>query len=188
MKKFLALVLVSTCIIQVLPTQAQYSAAIKGGINSGYLSGFEGNSRISGHIGLALHRSINRNWAFQPELLYSGEGQRYVSSEGEERTIALDYIQVPLMVQFFPVRQLYFEFGPQVGILTSARDKGHDVVNVNSDFTPAQLGFNLGIGVRANNNIGFYGRYCFGLTDVSRFDDIVDQSRVGQIGVSIQLR
>ena len=188
MKKKMILMMPAILCLSIFSLHAQVVAGLKGGLNSGYLSGFEGNSRISGHVGVFLHHTINRNWCFQPELLYSGEGQRYISSEGEERTIALDYIQVPLMMQYYPINQLYFEFGPQVGILASARDKGRDVVNVKSDFTHAQLGLNLGIGVNATRNIGFYGRYNFGLTDVSSFDDIVDESRVGQIGMTIRLR
>ena len=187
MKKKKIFLLPAILLLFVLSINAQIVPGLKGGLNFGTLSGFEGNSRVSGHVGVFLHHTINPRWCFQPELLYSGEGQRYISTEGEERTLALDYIQVPLMMQYYPVRQLYFEFGPQVGILASARDKGRDVVNANNDFTPAQLGLNLGVGVQATRNIGFYGRYNFGLTDVSRFDNIVDQSRVGQLGMSVRL-
>jgi len=172
------------------PVNAQETiVGIKGGLNSTFLTGYVGNNRVSGHAGFFLHNTINNRWCFQPELLYSGEGQRYFS-DGEERTLALDYLQVPLMIQYFPMRQLYFEFGPQVGILVSAQDKGMDGLNINAknDFSAAQAGLNLGVGIKATNSIGFYGRYCFGLTDVSKFDNIVDHSQVGQIGLSVRLR
>ena len=164
-------------------------AGIKGGLNSATLTGYTGNSRISGHAGVFVHNVINNRWCFQPELLFSGEGQRYFG-DGEKRTIALDYIQLPLMIQYFPIRQLYLEAGPQVGILASARDKGSNglAINIKNDFSNAQVGMNIGVGVKANNSIGFYGRYCFGLTDVSTFDNIVDHSRVGQVGLSIRLK
>lgn len=167
----------------------QVIVGIKGGMSSGILSGFDGNSRISGHAGLFLHHTINRNWCFQPEIIYSGEGQRYFT-DGDERTIALEYISVPMMIQYYPVKQLYFEAGPQIGFLASAQDKGNGTahINVKDDYSAAQVGINIGLGVNVTDNVGFYGRYQFGLTDVSRFDNIVDHSQVGQLGVAIRLK
>ena len=168
---------------------AQTAVGLKGGVNIANLSGFEGNSRIGLHAGVFLHHTINSSWCFQPELLYSGEGQRYISN-GEERTLALDYIQLPLMIQYYPSSQLYLEFGPQVGVLISAQDKGDEVghENVKEDFSAAQIALGVGLGFKVTNQVALYGRYNFGLTDVTKFDNIVDHSRVGQIGVAIRLK
>lgn len=180
------LLLAAVC-FSLLPAQAQVTPGLKGGFNSASLTGFNGNSRVSAHAGFFLHNTINSRWCFQPELLYSGEGQKYFS-DGEERTLALDFIQVPLMIQYYPVRQFYLEFGPQFGILASAQDKGSNAnFNVKEDFSTTQIGLNLGLGVNANRSLGFYGRYNFGLTDVTKFDNVVDQSRVGQVGMTIRL-
>ncbi len=167
----------------------QFTPGIKGGLSSARLSGFTGDNRISAHVGFFLHHTINNHWCFQPELLYSGEGQRYIASSGEERTLALDYVQLPLMFQYFPIKQLYFEFGPQFGLLVSAQDNGaNEKINSKSDFTNGQVGLNLGVGVNITPQFGFYGRYSFGATDVSKFDNIVDHSLVGQLGVAIRLK
>ena len=170
---------------------AQHVVGIKGGVNIANLSGFDGNSRVSVHAGLFLHHTINNNWCFQPELLYSGEGQRYFDDNGNERTIALGYIQVPLMIQYYPSPQLYFEAGPQVGVLVNAEDKGNNEsghFNVKDDFTAAQIALGVGLGFKATDQVILYGRYNFGLTDVTRFDNIVDHSRVGQLGIAVRLK
>src|SRR5688572_1023648 len=169
---------------------AQQAIGIKGGINIASLSGFEGRSRISAHGGVFLHHTINKNWCFQPELLYSGEGQRYISG-GVERTLALSYIQLPLMIQYYPAPQVYLEAGPQFGLLLSAQDKVDDYeeqINAKDDFTQAQVALGLGIGYKASEQLILYGRYNFGLTDVTRFDNIVDHSNVGQIGIAVRLK
>ena len=186
--KILSLLLVGC---SFLTLNAQMTPGIKGGVNFANLTGYSGESRVGFHAGLFLHHTINNHWCFQPELLYSGEGQRYFDN-GVERTLALDYVQIPLMVQYYPARQLYFELGPQIGILASAKDKATNIedgikINVKDDFTSTQIGLNVGVGVNVNHTLGFYGRYNFGLTDVSRFDNIVDQSRVGQLGMTIRL-
>ena len=169
---------------------AQQAVGIKGGLNIASLSGFEGRDRISGHAGVFLHHTINKNWCFQPELLYSGEGQRYMSG-GVERTLALGYLQLPLMIQYYPAPQVYLEAGPQFGLLLSAQDKSDDEsghINAKDDFTTGQVAIGLGIGYKASEKLILYGRYNFGLTDVSRFDNIVDHSNVGQLGIAIRLK
>src|SRR5262245_47491748 len=122
MKTVLTFFLLAVLNLSFLTASAQNAIGIKGGVNIASLSEFSGRSRISGHVGVFLHHTINKNWCLQPELLFSGEGQRYFLN-GVEHTLALDYLQVPLMIQYYPVPQLYFEAGPQVGVLISAQDK-----------------------------------------------------------------
>jgi hypothetical protein len=166
---------------------AQFTPGIKLGLNSAHLTGFSGNDRVGIHAGVFLHHTITPNWCVQPEILYSMEGQKYFDN-GEERTLALNYIQVPVMFQYYPVRHFYLEFGPQFGVLLSATDKGSDgETNAKSDFTSGQIGLDLGAGIHLTREIALYGRYCFGLTDVSKFDNIVDHSQVGQLGIAVRL-
>ena len=190
MKKVIAILLLFVCSGTLLTATAQNAFGVKGGINIADLSGFTGRSRISVHGGLFLHHTIDKNWCFQPELLFSGEGQRYFSN-GTEHTLALNYIQLPLMIQYYVVPQVYLEAGPQVGVLVSAQDKedqsdGH--LNVKEDFSSAQVAIGLGLGFKASEKVILYGRYNFGLTDVTKFDNIVDHSQVGQLGVAIRFQ
>ena len=188
MKKAITILSVAAMSLFFSTVNAQQAIGIKGGLNIASLSGFEGRDRISGHVGVFLHHTINKNWCFQPELLYSGEGQRYMSG-GVERTLALGYLQLPLMIQYYPAPQVYLEAGPQFGLLVSAQDKADDEagqINAKDDFTTGQVAIGLGIGYKASEKLILYGRYNFGLTDVSRFDNIVDHSNVGQLGVAIR--
>ena len=190
MKKVTTILSVAVMSLLFSSASAQQAVGIKGGVNIANLSGFEGRSRISAHGGFFLHHTINKNWCFQPELLYSGEGQRYVSN-GVERTLALSYLQLPLMIQYYPAPQIYLEAGPQFGLLLSARDKVDDEsphINAKDDFTAAQVAIGLGLGFKATEQLVLYGRYNFGLTDVTRFDNIVDHSQVGQLGIAIRLK
>src|SRR5687768_13102667 len=180
MKKVTTVLSVAFLNLFFLNADAQHAIGVKGGVNIANLSGFEGNSRVSVHGGVFLHHTINSEWCFQPELLYSGEGQRYFDN-GEERTLALNYLQLPLMIQYYVAPRIYLEAGPQVGVLISAQDKGDETVHVNikDDFTAAQIALGVGLGFKATDQVILYGRYNFGLTDVTRFDNIVDHSRVG---------
>jgi len=189
MKQFKVFGLIVAAVLIVNYTNAQTSVGIKGGLNFGHLSGFNGDARTSGHLGVFINHPISNKWSIQPELLYNGKGTHYFDA-GEERTIALDYISIPVMFQYNAARQLYFEFGPELGLLASAQDKGPrgDNINAKPDFRNNEIALNLGIGFEATNKLGFYGRYSFGLTDVSLFDNIVDHTQTAQLGVSYKLR
>ena len=98
------------------------------------------------------------------------------------------------MIQYYPAPNFYLEAGPQVGLLLSARDKVEEfdefdeepAINVKQDFSTAQVALAIGAGYKVTDKVILYGRYNFGLTDVSVFDDIVDHSRVGQLGIAIR--
>lgn len=187
MKKIVVAAALACCIVSF--TQAQVTPGIKGGLNLTDVSNFNGDNRVSGHVGLLLHHTINSRWCIQPEILYSGQGQKYNTNTGE-RTLALSYIQVPVMVQYYPVRQLYFEFGPQVGFLTSAKtksDDGDNKVEVDDSYRKADVALNLGVGVAATQQLGFYARYNAGLTDISKNNNVTNRNRGGQLGMYVRL-
>jgi hypothetical protein len=186
-KKLCLLALI--CMTCTLAQAQQIIPGFKGGLNVANLSNTGDDNRISGHIGFFLHTKIARGWAFQPEILYSGQGDRYW--DGNTRfTTALNYIDIPLMFQFYPIHRFYLEFGPQLGILVAARDKGPGGYNadVSGSVHKTDATLNLGMGVRATDMLGFYMRYGIGLSDVSRDDNFSTANRVFQLGVDVRLQ
>lgn len=161
----------------------------KGGLNVANISNLYGDNRISGHVGFFLHTSIARDWAFQPEILYSGQGEKWYYASNIKYTYALNYIAIPLMFQYYPVRRFYLEAGPQLGILVAARNKGPNGYNVDVKYafhkTDATL--NLGMGFYANRQVGFYFRYGVGLSDITPNDDYHYANRVLQLGMELRL-
>lgn len=179
-----------------LTTAAQPRPGIKAGLNYAGLSGYNGDNLLSFHAGVFVHVTINKNWRVQPELLYSGEGQHYLVYDNNENTtairntIALNYIQLPLVVQYFALPSLYFEAGPQLAVLAGAFSKGigDGHMNVKRSFTNTQFGLNLGTGVLFNQQIGIYGRYNFGLTDVTPYNSDLNHSHTGQLGIAFRFK
>jgi hypothetical protein len=163
---------------------AQASIGVKGGINFANVSNFGNDTRIGGNIGFFAHAQLNRNWCIQPELLYSSEGSRFMTTNGE-RTLALNYIQVPVMFQYFPVKQFYVEAGPQAGLLTNADVKSSNYGNkysVSDGYKKGDVDLNVGAGIHATPNLGFFARYSFGLTNISTDPSQTFRNNVGQVG------
>lgn len=186
MKNFSFLTLLCLCCTF---TQAQQIIpGFKGGFNIANLSNTGGDNRISGELGFFLHMKVARGWAFQPEILYSGQGQKYW--DGDARfTTALNYINIPLMFQYYPIRRFYLEIGPQLGILVAARDKGPGGYNadISGGIHKTDATLNMGFGIRANDMLGFYFRYGLGLSDVTRDDNYTYSNRVVQLGIDVRL-
>jgi hypothetical protein len=185
-------IIITSCILLGIlclnNAQAQTSAGVKGGINFTNISNHTGADRVSGNVGVFVHAQLNNNWCIQPELLYSGQGRRFDSQEGEG-TVALNYIQLPVMLQYFPVKGFYLEAGPQVGLLTNASSKMDNGTkdNRNDDYKKADVTLNVGAGVNATRRIGIFARYGFGLTDITKYDNETHRNMVGQVGVSLKL-
>jgi len=166
--------------------KGQTAFGVKAGVDISSLSANEdAKSRISPHGGIFVHRTLNKYWCVQPELLYSGEGLK-LRVNGGETTWALSYIQIPVMIQFYPTKQVYIDFGPQVGLLIGAKEnpKGGIERDIKTLFSTAQFGIGLGAGIKATDNVIIYGRYNFGLTDVADYDATVQRSKVGQVGIA----
>ena len=181
-----------TCFFSYI--NGQTTVGIKGGVNIADVStklannGFK--TRVSGHAGIYVNRMINKYFAVQPEVLFSGEGQRFFYNS-VEHTWALNYIEIPLMLQLYPIKELYLEAGPQFGLLISARDKitgQNHVPDIKANFATAQFSIATGIGFRIVDRVNIYGRYNFGLTDITSYDAIVNHNNVAQIGVSVRLK
>ncbi len=174
--------------------KAQPNAGLKAGVNYASLSGYEGDRRISFHGGVYVQVPLHKNWTIQPELLYSGEGQHYTISEGEEstpvdKTITFSYVALPVMLRFNPSSKIYLEAGPQAAILVSARSLGYgtDHFNMKRSFANGQFGFNTGAGFQINPRISIYARYYFGMTDAKPSDAVANKNQVGQLGFTLRL-
>ncbi len=189
MKKICLIILLLLIPLFLLLASGQPQAGFKAGINSGHLEGFAGNGRQSFHAGVFVHYTLNKQWHFQPELIYSGQTQRYIPNE-LEKTLSIGYVELPLMIQYFPMRQFYLECGPQVGVLTHAIDKGEgeNKLNVKRSFRNFNFGLDIGLGFLVSKRLNVYGRYDLGLTDITPFDNSMVQNRVAQLGLALRFK
>jgi hypothetical protein len=152
-----------------------------------------GTTRNGLNVGAYLNYKFSDKFAFQPELLYTAQGMKEEgTSEGIDikLTYKLDYIAIPLMIKYYPVKNFNFEFGPQLAfnVKKELEAKGNgqtldfdldDFFNdngIDAKTNTFDLALNFGLGYELANGLNFSGRYSMGLTKVFEGSDVVDNN------------
>lgn len=147
---------------------------IKAGINMYKISSDDNTAydQITGfHLGLIGHIHLDSQWAVQPELVFSSQGAK---SGGV--THKLDYINIPVLLQFMFDNGFRLQAGPQLGILVRADNK--------SELNSIDLGVGMGISyVVPSTGFGFDARYNHGLSNINKNDAVKSYNRGFQLGL-----
>jgi hypothetical protein len=181
-KKKAALLAISLVFVTVQGS-AQFTTGLKAGLNMSdvYFDisalNDETDFRKGWNIGVFGNYMLNDKFDVQAELLYSQQGYNTdipVTDAGG--TSILDgfkfqshYLNVPVLLNFYPVKRIYIEAGPQVGFrlgrhYSAGEKEWSDALNelepkkISTDFSLAG-----GIGLCLGNGFTVNARYCHGL-------------------------
>ena len=182
MKKYFLIICIAFIPVSI---QAQWSLGGKAGINwtinypwsklgdhADYLSGFQG--------GIIATYQFNNYFDMQAELFYSARGytddEFYLTDESgavisNTYTCRTHYLDIPVLVKFFPCNGLNVQFGPQLGIGLSLSDKWKGINNDDySIYRDSAVDFSLAFGLGYEFNFGVFvdARYTLGLTKTIR--------------------
>ena len=162
---------------------------VKGGLNLAKFSNENGTDykmNPSVNLGVLAHIHINKSFAIQPELVYSGQGTKF-NSENTDFRYSLGYINIPVLFQLMTASGFRFETGPQLGMLVSAKAKsGGDSHDIKQNFNSTDLAWAFGIGYISASKFGFDLRYNLGLTDITKSNTSDIKNSVVQAGVFYQ--
>lgn len=134
---------------------------VKFGVKAGYVNANyggdanDGDARSSFYFGGLADLTISEKFHFQPEVLYTMEGN------GEDE-FDLNFVRVPLMAKFYVAEAFNIQAGPQLGFVTGG-GAAKDFLN----------GFDFGLGFGAAyelpSGLFFDARYNVGLSDLNDF-------------------
>lgn len=130
------------------------------GLNLASVSTADGLNNVKTRMGLNVGASaeyyFSDDWGLKMKLIYDGKGwaDGFIESEdiGNVTTnFKLDYITIPLMANWHlgRNRNLYLNFGPYAGLLTSAIDSALGI-DVKEAFKSIDFGIAFGIGYKIN--------------------------------------
>ena len=142
------------------------------------------DSKIGFNLGLLGHIHVANHFALQPEIQYSTQGAKYTNDFGANK-INLDYINVPVLLQYMWDNGFRLQAGPQAGILVSAKSKNNDnTVDIKNNFKPLDLGVSFGASyIHPSTGVGIDARYNLGLSNINENSDLKSTNRGLQVSL-----
>ena len=186
MKKIFSIVAATFFMLLTVAAQ-EVHFGIKAGVNASSVE-FSNVNDYSGkaglHIGGLAHIHISRQFALQPELVYSMQGGQ---DESENIKLKLNYINIPVLAQYMINDGFRLQTGPQLGFLLSAKSKVGDVeYNRKDDLSSIDFSWAFGAGYLFPSGFGIDARYNYGISNISDNTTYKAKNRVFQFGLFYQ--
>lgn len=181
----------TTLLIAVLVTGAanaqHVNVGIKGGLNLYNINNdnnSEYDTKIGAHGGLIGHIHFTRQFALQPEIMYSAQGAKYTVA-GVETKIKLGYINIPVMFQYMFNNGFRLQAGPQLGFLVNAKSENNITkTDIKDNMNTVDFAVALGIGyIHTPSGFGLDARYNLGLSNINKNGSVKSANRGFQLGV-----
>ena len=178
---------------------AQFIIGPKVGLNISkeYYAGIElvnaGNEDIKYktgiNIGIFGKYVMGSRFDLQAELLYSQQGFKQNISladyggiiDVDEYKFSSQYFNIPLILKFYPLKSIYIEVGPQVGLYLKSTS---GFVGYSRDYKTMDFSLIGGIGTNIGYGLSINARYNHGLTQILPSDW---KNRVFQISLTYDL-
>ena len=163
------------------------NVGIKGGLNLYNIhndNSSEYDTKVGFHAGLIGHIHLTRQFAVQPELIYSTQGAKYTVA-GTESKLNLGYINLPILLQYMFDNGFRLQAGPQVGFMINAKNEvGNTKSDVKDNFNTVDFGIGAGVGyVHTPSGFGIDARYNLGLSNINESSSVKSTNRGFQLGV-----
>jgi len=199
MKKILLLFLL-LLITQI--THAQISGGVKGGINFSNINdeNIDYNSKTGFYLGGFVNIKFAKQFAFQPEILFSMQGavkenfetnslmgNQIISVNYFDVDNKLYYINIPLLIKYYFLGKLNFEFGPQIGfaVKNEVQAKSEEFgTQIGEPDTNIDMGIDIGLEYQFYKGLSIDARYNKGLTNIGKDSDWGNKNSVISFGVS----
>lgn len=153
---------------------AQVKFGAKAGLNLSNVSVSPAESGVSYKMqpgfnaGLLANISLPGKFSLQPEVVYSGQGTKMKSPDGDGN-IYTGYVNVPVLLKFKTAAGFFIEAGPQAGFLLSAKAKSSGVTtDIKDSFKSSDISGVFGLGYVSPLNIGVDARYNLGLSNLDK--------------------
>jgi hypothetical protein len=188
MKFYLSLALAAIIITSTAYSQ-RVNFGIKGGLTVSNIQNENDiayNASIGFHTGILAHIHLTKQFALQPELVFSTSGAKYSNFIEGNANLKLGYIQMPILFQYMFSNGFRLEAGPQLSFLMYANKETSNFrkVDFKNDLRPVDLGLAAGVGyVFPKSGFGIDTRVNLGLANINENANFRSYNRTFQMGV-----
>ena len=159
--------------LMVVGSFAQMNYGVKGGLTLGKVStddvpsSVDRKFRMGFAFGGMMVMPLNEKLYLQGELMYVMKGQ-YYEGGGEEVTMVLDVIELPVLVKYMAAESIAVYGGPTIDhIMTAKIDSTEGEVDLKDEDLVKSMAFGLSFGAQyMMDKIIFDARYDLGLSNI----------------------
>lgn len=178
MNRKISFLLFSLTIASLSFAQGSFHAGVKGGANVFKVDGksFKDEFKHGYNLGAFAEINFNKKWGIQPEVLWNQTNTStsndfndiYPHGVDDVKDVKLNYLSIPLLLTYRPIKPLSLQFGPQFGILMN---KDRSLWQNGGDaFSKGDFGWVAGAQLNlAAFKIG--ARYQAGITNINDLDN-----------------
>ena len=185
-KMYLMFVVMLMSLIVIAQDEPKFG--LRGGLNLSdlaYSDNYSTDWRAGFHLGALSHIHITPSFSLQPEVYFSSQGAKLPYGTGK-LSRKLQYINVPVLLQYNFNNGLRLQGGPQLGFLLNASDKYNDQeLNTIStdDFKNIDFSITLGLSYLMYSGFGVDARYNIGISNINDNGTVKIKNSVGQFGI-----
>jgi len=143
------------------------------------------------HVGLFASKNISKKLSILSEVIYSREGYQFGETPfiGPGR-VRLNYIDVPILLEYRPYTKLKLVVGPEIGYLMTAKLKSTSSTDDVLYFFSNRVLFGgiLGVNFPISNRIEIEARYIHGLRSVRKVETICIRDDYGFKEENVKLK
>lgn len=160
---------------------AQNAVGLKAGLNFSEITNYDASMKVGFHVGGLAHLHITPAFSLQPEFMFSSQGSK---QQNNVPGVNLNYINIPVLLQYNFDNGFRVQGGPQIGFRLSAKDFLFDSESDISDRTQSiDFSIPLGLSYLGNSGLGFDARYNIGVTNVFTNPAENYRNSVMQVGI-----
>lgn len=153
---------------------------LKAGINFATVTGLGGELKPGFNGGVLAHLHVTPAFSLQPEVMYSNQGTKYSSTN----KLLLNYINVPVLLQYNFDNGFRLQGGPQIGFIIEAKNKtGNVETDVASAYKTVDFSIPVGFSYLGYSGFGVDMRYNIGVTNVKKNAAMNYRNSVLQLGL-----
>jgi hypothetical protein len=162
--------------ISFATAKAQFQFGAKGGLNFATVSGSDAgdvSTRVNINLGVYARLPLAEKISLQPELVYSNQGAGF-----DRGSIALNYLNIPILLRYYAGSGFAIFTGPQVGFLLGAHYKYNgNSLNAKDSYNSGDFAWAVGLAYKIpSTKLGIDARYNFGIANVE------DRAHTGMTG------
>ena len=189
MKK-LALIVIAG--ISFATAHAQFEFGAKAGVNLANLSdaqGYTARTLANFNLGVFFQMPLARGLKLQPELYFSGQGDKFLDGAGGTGNDHINYFNVPILLKFAHHSGFYVETGPQFGFLVGANTTYQGVTtDIKNQLNSTDFAWAFGFGFKIPESpVGIDLRYNAALSNIANDGGPSVHNNVFQFGLTYVL-